>query len=133
MADPDQTRPDTPRPQPEETAFDPSEQRLLRLMGEFRRRQRARPDLVVRPWWSPVPADSGEPGVGFIVEYCPEGGASAELRVRGNRATVDAPGGSTEAVLSLQEGWFFEGEDVRGPELMANHLLRLASRILDVA
>lgn len=115
------------------SAFPPAEQRLLRLMAEFRRRQRTRPDLVVRPWWSPVAAESEHPGVGFVVEYCPDGGASAELRVRADRATVDAPGGSTHAVLALEDGWCFEGEDVRSPELLANHLLRLASRILDVA
>lgn len=115
------------------TAFPPVEQRLLRLMGEFRRRQRMRPDLVVRPWWTPVDADAETPGVGFVVEYCPEGGASAELRIRADRAVVDTPHGSAEARLSLEDGWHFEGEQVAGPELLANHLLRLASRILDVA
>ncbi|HSH44271.1 MAG TPA: hypothetical protein VK966_00310 [Longimicrobiales bacterium] len=116
-----------------QSTFPPAEQRLLRLMAEFRRRQRARPDLVVRPWWSPVAAESEHPGVGFVVEYCPDGGASAELRVRSHCATVDGPGGSTHAVLALEAGWCFEGEDVGSPELLANHLLRLAGRILDVA
>lgn len=114
-------------PDPETPAFFPAEQRLLRLLAEFRRRQRERPDMVVRPWWAPVPDGSPDPSVGFVVEYCPEGHTSAELRVRADRATAQGPAGARDATMCLRDGWVFDGRDVRGPELMANHLLRLAS------
>ena len=110
--------------------FPPQEQRLLRLMAEFRRRQRERPDMVVRPWLSDVPESSPDPGIGFVVGYCPDGGEIAELRVRHDRAVVEGPAGSGSATLCLQSGWRFDGADVRGPELMVNHLLRLAERTL---
>ncbi|MBW3554195.1 MAG: hypothetical protein KY466_11820 [Gemmatimonadetes bacterium] len=110
--------------------FPPPEQRLLRLMAEFRRRQRERPDMVVRPWLSQVPDDSPDPGIGFVVEYCPRGGDIAELRVRHDRAVAEGPAGSGEASLCLVADWRFDGADVRGPELMVNHLLRLAERTL---
>jgi hypothetical protein len=112
------------------TAFPPAEQRLLRLMAEFRRRQRERPDLVVRPWLSHGEEGAGEAAVGFVVEYCPGGVETAELRVRHDRATVEGPGGTRAAAMCLRDGWVFEGADVRGPELLANHLLRLAGTTL---
>lgn len=112
------------------SAFLPSEQRLLRLMAEFRRRQRERPDLVVRPWLSHDEPGSGAMGIGFVIEYCPDGVSCAELRIRHDRAVVEGPEGAREAVLCLRGGWVFEGTDVRGPELMANHLLRLAAATL---
>ena len=111
-------------------AFPAAEQRLLRLMAEFRRRQRERPDMVVRPWLSHVAEGAADPGIGFVVEYCPRGGDIAELRVRHDRVVAEGPAGSAEASLSLRTGWRFDGAEVRGPELMANHLLRLAERTL---
>lgn len=115
-------------------AFPPAEQRLLRLMAEFRRRQRERPDLVVRPWLSHdeegAEAGAGEPAVGFVVEYCPGGVETAELRVRHDGAVAEGPAGTRAAKLDLRAGWVFEGAGVRGPELMANHLLRLTSATL---
>ena len=110
--------------------FPPPEQRLLRLMGEFRRRQRERPDMVVRPWLSHTDTGTDEPGIGFVVEYCPCGVACAELRVRWDRAVAEGPAGAQEATLCLRGGWIFNDSDVRSPELMANHLLRLAERTL---
>lgn len=121
--------PSDPRDRP--GAFPPPEQRLLRLMAEFRRRQRERPDLVVRPWLSHGDAAASGPAVGFVVEYCPRGRAAAELRVRHDRAVADGPAGTLEVALCLCAGWRYEGADVRGPELMANHLLRLAERVLE--
>ena len=109
-------------------AFPPAEQRLLRLMAEFRRRQRERPDLVVRPWFSGAAADSG--GIGFVVEYCPRGSPCAEIRIRHDRALAQGPAGQADAVLGLEKGWLFDDADVRGPELMANHLIRLAETTL---
>lgn len=110
----------------------PDERRLVELMEEFRRRQRRRPDLVVRPWWT-----AGEDGlrgrVGFMVEYCPTGSASAEVAVRLERVTVEGPSGATEAALELASGWFLDGSDTKSPETLANHLLRLADRTLGEA
>lgn len=110
--------------------FPAAEQRLLRLMAEFRRRQRERPDLVVRPWLSHGQEHGAGPSIGFVLEYCPGGDAWAEVRVRHDRAVAEGPAGTREAGLDLRDGWLFEGADVRGPELMANHLLRLAGRAL---
>ena len=110
--------------------FPETEQRLLRLMAEFQRRQRERPDLVVKPWVSHGDEGAGEPGVGFVVEYCPGGAEWAELRIRHDRAVAEGPAGFGEAELCLRDGWRFDGGVVRGPELMANHLLRLAGRTL---
>lgn len=120
----------TPAGEPAPGAFAPAEQRLLRLMGEFRRRQWERPNLVVRPWLSEAREAPEEPGVGFVIEYCPRGDASAELRVRWNRAVAEGPAGAREAAICLATGWRYDGADVRGPELMANHLLRLAEATL---
>jgi hypothetical protein len=107
----------------------PAERRLVELMAEFRRRQRRRPDLVVRPWWTP--GGEGIPGrVGFVVEYCPTGSTSAEMAVRLDRVTVDGPAGSTDAVMELGSGWFLNGSDTKSPETLANHLLKLADRTL---
>lgn len=116
-------------PGPEGGVVPPSEERLIRLMEEFRRRQRRCPDLVVRPWWTP-PQEDGSARVGFVVEYCPNGRASAELVVRGARVTVDGPLGAREATLDLADGWGFDGKDTRSPETLANHLLRLADAVL---
>ena len=132
-AAPPEESPTTAAASDPQTAFPPAEQRLLRLMAEFRRRQRGRPDLVVRPWLSHGDPAGAEPGVGFVVEYCPEGRAAAELRVRHDRAVAEGPAGLREAALCLRTGWRYEGADVRGPELMANHLLRLAGATLPVA
>lgn len=116
------------------TSLTAGEERLVRLMEEFRSRQRRRPDLVVRPWWSSGPSEPGRARVGFVVEYCPDGQRSAELRVRGSRVTVDGPVGSIEAVLQLDEGrWELDGRDAGCPETLANHLLRLADRALGEA
>jgi hypothetical protein len=103
--------------------------RLVALIEEFRRRQRIRPDLAVRPWWSP--GADGVPGrLGCVVEYCPEGGESAEVVVRCGRVTVEGPKGHLEAVLDLESGWVLDGVDAGSPETLANHLLRLADRTL---
>lgn len=112
-----------------------AEERLTRLMKEFSRRQRERPDLVVRPWWSPrhADADGARRAVGFVVEYCPHGVESAEMAVRADRVRVEGPGGLREAPLDLRSGWRIGGEDVRCPELMANHLLSMADRLLGEA
>jgi hypothetical protein len=103
--------------------------RLVALIEEFRRRQRIRPDLAVRPWWSP--GTDGAPGrLGCVVEYCPEGRESAEVVVRCGRVTVEGPRGLLEAVLDLESGWVLDGVDAGSPETLANHLLRLADRTL---
>lgn len=112
-----------------------SEPRLTRLMQEFRRRQRERPDLVVRPWWttSEHVADEGQRMTGFVVEYCPRGVESAELAVRHDRVRVEGPGGLRELTLDLSEGWRLGDQEVTCPELMANHLLAVADRLLGEA
>lgn len=106
-----------------------AERRLVELMEEFRGRQRRRPDLVVRPWWTPVEGGLRK-RVGFVVEYCPTGRTSAEVIVRLERVTVDGPGGVVEARLDLGSGWWLDGTDTRSPQTMANYLLRLADRAL---
>lgn len=79
--------------------------------------------MVVRPWWAPVPEGSAEPSVGFAVEYGPEGHTSAELRVR-----PDHVGPRRRARRGdLPVGRLYDGRDVRAPELMANHLIRLVT------
>jgi len=108
------------------------EERLLELLEEFRRRQRRRPDLAVRPWWTPG-VEHGSRRVGFVVEYCPNGRASAEVVVRLDRVTVEGPVGVSEAMLDLDGGWLLDGSDTRSPETLANHLLRLADRTLGEA
>jgi hypothetical protein len=100
-------------------------QRLTELMEEFRHRERQRPDLVVRPWWT-TDAWGNRLSQGFVVEYCPTGGESAEIVVRGTRVTVDGPGGVTETRLDLDRGWVLGGLDTRSPQTLMNHLLRLA-------
>lgn len=118
----------------ERSDLGPWEKRLVVLIEEFGRRQRMRPDLVVRPWWSQGPPEPGRPRVGFVVEYCPDGQRSAELRVRGTRVTVEGPGGSAEALLRLDgDRWELDGRDAGCPETLANHLLRLADRALGEA
>lgn len=120
--------------------------RLTGLMEEFRRRQRERPDMVVRPWWaSGPPVGSGEaveaaPGrtgrrsaVGFVVEYCPAGVESVEIAVRRDRVRLEGPAGVRQATLELAAGWELEGVDVGCPELLANHLLSMADRLLGEA
>lgn len=112
----------------------PAEEGLVRLMEEFRRRQRRRPDLVVKPWWTPASPEPGRERLGFVVEYCPHGQQSAELVVRAGRATVDGPGGALEATLDLAgDRWAIDGRDVGCPETLTNHLLRLADRTLGEA
>lgn len=111
------------------------ESRLIRLMEEFRERQRESPELVVRPWWSPEAGAgagrrAGRGAVGFVVEYCPRGVESAEVAVRRNRVRVEGPGGVREAMLDLGSGWLLDGADVRCPELLVNHLLGMADRLL---
>lgn len=121
---------------PSSPARSPAEDRLIRLMEEFRRRQRERPDLVVRPWW--VSDGAGAAGrlaerrgaLGFVVEYCPRGGDSAELAVRPDRVRVEGPAGLREASLELATGWLLAGEDVECAELLANHLLSMADGLL---
>jgi hypothetical protein len=108
------------------------EERVIELMREFRHRQQRRPDLAVRPWWSA--GEAGTAGrVGFVVEYCPGGRDSAEMVVRGCRLTVEGPAGVLEAVLDLADGWLLDGLDTGSPETLANHLLRLADRVLEAA
>jgi hypothetical protein len=125
-------------------------ERLVALMKEFRRRQRRSPELVVRPWWAPGraadgaassgdgPGNGGPPSpyeslgaVGFIVEYCPRGVESAELAVRTDRVRVEGPAGVVEGRLDLETGWSLDGQDRICPETLANHLLRMADRVLD--
>lgn len=116
----------------------PGSDRFLSLLNEFRRRQRERPDLVVRPWWTSGDgegAGDGESGVvaGFVVEYCPRGVESVELAVRRDRVRVEGRGELRESSLDLGAGWLLDGADVRCPELMANHLLAMADRLLGEA
>lgn len=125
-----------------------AESRLLSLMKEFEHRQRRRPELVVRPWWTPTPTGDGGAGaggeavkggpeagrpvgaIGFVVEYCPRGVESAELAVRVDRVRVEGPAGVLERSLDLGAGWWLDGEDRVCPETLANHLLRLADGVL---
>lgn len=111
------------------------EDRLTRLMQEFRRRQRERPDLVVRPWWTTSEdlARERERTAGFVVEYCPRGVESAELAVRRDRVRVEGPGGLRELPLDLSDGWRLGDQEVSCAELMANHLLAVADRLLGEA
>ena len=112
----------------------PAEEGLVRLMEEFRRRQRRRPDLVVKPWWTPSPPEPGRERLGFVVEYCPNGRQSAELVVRAGRVTVDGPAGALEASLELAgDRWALDGRDAGCPETLTNYLLRLADRTLGEA
>jgi hypothetical protein len=114
-------------------ALSPGQDRLVGLVAEFRRRQRVRPDLVVRPWWA-APGRPGEaPRLGFVLEYCPGGRESVEIVVRGERVTVEGPSGTVEAVLDLSAGWRLDGCETGSPETLANHLLRLADRALGEA
>lgn len=94
--------------------------------------------MVVRPWWAPGgPESVGRTGrrsaVGFIVEYCPHGIDSVELAVRRDRVRLEGPGGMRQATLDLTQGWHLEGDDVGCPELLANHLLSMADRLLGEA
>lgn len=112
-----------------------AKERMMELMHEFRRRQRSRPDLVVRPWWAPAAESNGGRGagpgaVGFVVEYCPRGVVSAELAVRLDRVRVEGPGGALHGTLDLEEGWRLDGEDRVCPETLANYLLRMADEVL---
>jgi hypothetical protein len=111
--------------------MDPAEQRMVGLMEEFRRRQRKRPDVAVRPWWSSGGLASRTAGaIGFVLEYCPHGVASAHIVVRRGRVTVEGPEGTREATIDLTHGWRFDDRDVECPETLANYLLRLASQTL---
>lgn len=112
--------------------------RLQSLLEEFRRRQRQRPDLAVRPWWTSGGGESGGGEgsrivAGFVVEYCPRGVDSVEIAVRPDRVRVEGSGGLRESSLDLGAGWYLDGADVRCPELMANHLLSMADRLLGEA
>lgn len=123
---------------PRSSELSPAEGRLTALMEEFRRRQRERPDMVVRPWWAPGgPEAVGRTGrrsaVGFVVEYCPRGIDSVEMAVRRDRVRLEGPGGMRQASLELGSGWRLDGADVRCPELLANHLLSMADRLLGEA
>jgi hypothetical protein len=113
------------------------DERLVRLMEEFQRRQSERPELVVRPWWTSGGAGDEEGAsrriTGFVVEYCPRGVESAELAIRPNRVRVEGPGGLREAPLDLETGWRLAGQDVSCPRLMTNHLLSMADRLLGEA
>ena len=123
-------------------------ERLILLMEEFRRRERRRPELVVRPWWvpgspgdAPRPSKGGSPSfrslcpplgaVGFIVEYCPGGVESAELAVRVDRVRVEGASGVVEGRLDLRTGWVLDGADRQCAETLANHLLGMADGVLD--
>ena len=115
-----------------EFSLGPDNAPLIQLMEEFRRRQRRRPDLVVRPWWAPPGKDHDRLRVGFVVEYCPHGRESADLVVRGDRVTVDGPTGATEATLDLDgTRWGIDGRDAGCPETLTNYLLRMADRALE--
>lgn len=114
-------------------ALSPSEERLIELVEEFRSRQRRRPNLVVRPWWTPPEAEGLPPRIGFVVEYCPGGRESVEILVRESRVTVDGPKGVREADLDLSRGWELEGRETGSPETLANYLIRLADRALGEA
>jgi hypothetical protein len=116
-------------PGPDGSAPLPSDERLIRLMTEFRRRQQRCPNLVVRPWWT-TSGDGERLRVGFVVEYCPHGRESAELVVRQGRVTVDGPAATCDATLDLVDRWELDGVDTRSPETLANHLLRLADGVL---
>jgi hypothetical protein len=121
---------------PSMPARGPAEERLIRLMEEFRDRQRRCPNLVVRPWWTAREEDGGGAGrmtMGFVVEYCPAGVDSAELAVRRDRVRVEGPGGVLLGVLDLAEGWLLDGRDRACPETMANYLLRMADEVLENA
>lgn len=114
----------------------PGDERLIRLMEEFRTRQRRCPNVVVRPWWMPGEADapSGRrAAMGFVVEYCPRGVESAEIAVRRDRVRVEGPGGLRTAALQLVDGWLMDGEDRVCPETLANYLLRMADEVLEDA
>lgn len=118
--------------------LDPAQERLTSLLEEFRRRQRERPDLAVRPWWTSGGGGEAAGGpdagiVGFVIEYCPRGVESVELAVRRDRVRVEGPGGVRESSLDLVAGWYLDGADVRCRELMANHLLSMADRLLGEA
>jgi hypothetical protein len=106
----------------------PTDRRMNELMEEFRDRQRQRPDLVVRAWWTAVGGSRVRRG--FVVEYCPLGRESVHLAVRGNRVTVDGPGGARDAALELTVGWILDGVDTSSPQTLANHLLRMADTVL---
>ncbi len=109
-------------------------ERLVRLLGEFRRRQRRSPELVVRPWWAPGPGGVRAGGArGFVVEYSPDGVRSVELAVRRDRARLEGPVGTRELSLDLGAGWILEGRDTACPETLANHLLSRADRLLGEA
>jgi hypothetical protein len=117
-------------PGPAGGVLPPADERLIGLMEEFRRRERRCPDLVVRPWWTQPGEDGSTPRLGFVVEYCPSGRASVDLVVRGGRVTVDGRLGAREVPLDLADGWRFGGVETGSPETLANHLLRLADRVL---
>lgn len=114
----------------------PGDERLIRLMEEFRARQRRCPNLVVRPWWTPAErgdAPARRAALGFVVEYCPRGMESAEIAVHRDRVRVEGPGGMRTAVLELVGGWMMDGQDRVCPETLANYLLRMADEVLDDA
>jgi hypothetical protein len=109
----------------------------MRLLEAFQERQRKRPELVVRPWWSSDVAavggraSAGSAAIGFVVEYCPRGIESAEIAVRPGRVRVEVSGGVHESPLDLSGGWHLDGTDVQCAELLVNHLLGIADRLLD--
>jgi hypothetical protein len=109
------------------------ERRMAELVEEFRRRQRQRPDLAVRPWWSTGGVAGGGRRTGFVLDYCPAGSRSVEVVVRAKRVTVEGPAGVRDHVLDLEAGWVLDGADTGSPETLANHLIRLADRALEAA
>lgn len=111
-------------------ALDPEEARLVALMDEFRRRQRKRPDVAVRPWWTPGTGSKGRGTIGFVLEYCPRGVDSAQVVVRTGRVTAEGPAGVREAGIDLRSGWIFDSRDAGCPETFANYLIRLAGQTL---
>jgi hypothetical protein len=117
---------------PESEGFPARERRLIRLIEEFRARQRRCPNLAVRSWFTP--SDDGQPArLGCVIEYCPDGQRSVEVAVRHDRVTVEGPAGALEAPLDLTDGWVLDGRDTGSPETLANYLIRMADRALGEA
>jgi hypothetical protein len=130
MGEPSSMAPDEMGTEP--SRFSVPERRLIRLIEEFRERERRCPNLVVRSWFTP--SDEGMPArVGCVIEYCPDGRRSVEVAVRQGRVTVDGPATALEAPLDLTDGWVLDGRDTGSPETLANYLIRMADRALGEA
>ena len=119
-------------PDVDRVTLDPPERRILDIIEEFRRRQRRRPDLVVRPWWTPPgrAQPDGPPRIGFVLEYCPGGRETVELRLSRAGVVVEGPGGRREATVDLEDGWRLGGMDTGSPEILVNRLFQLADAVL---